>query len=282
MLRDAFDKEDLINTVCQSWCLSTNLLATCRIAVFKYFVITLAFLALRGSFKSLEISILVYSLQAAGSLFGVCSSAMFVSSTRKSKRDRGGHQTPPRDPRAKGTECFLGSRWRQLRKSILGPLRRFLNIGMFRLTAILMQNTCALVLFWDIATWRRLNNTQLLGPSASATEDYMLHILNLLPALFEIIFANTAFCPLDFVPGLAFIMPTLLNLDILKEGQVATNKSDFDRLSNKTCSAQGMHSANSRILLFALYLAACIFVYVLSRVKQRITLFPSLWGRRSI
>lgn len=281
-LRDAFDSDDLVNAVCQSWCLSTKLLTTWRILLFEYFAVTLAFLALRGSYKRLEISMFIYAFQAAGALFGVCSSALFVSSARKNKRDKGGHLTPPRDPREKGIECFVGSKLNHLRKLVLAPVRRFLNNGVFRLTAILMQNMCALVLFWDIATWRRLGNRQFMGPSTSATEDYMLHVLNLLPALFEIIFTNTAFRPLNFIPGLAFIMALLLHRDILIGGQVVNSERSFARLSDKTYSAQNMHSANSRILLFTLYLASCIIVYALSRVRQRIILFPRLWGQQFI
>lgn len=232
-----------------SWWLGLHFFLACRVLLFIYVVLTLCLFAAQGAFDDSIISLAVHVMLVLSTFMAVLSSSLalltMTSSTNKKANCASRTlplptttKTPTPNTQIAAVEKLATSRngERKMKRLIT-----FLN----GVTILCIQNTCAIVLFWNTLLWLILRTSQT-AKTRSALE--LLSLYNMIPVIFELALGSALFRYLYFLPGTAVVVGILIRLNIDNMG----NKESF------------LQSVLETLLMF---LISCTFIIFIQRAK---------------
>jgi hypothetical protein len=242
-----------------SWCIPSEVLLAWRMLMFLYFSGTCMYLGHRGA-------LVVYALSAEIYIFQTIASILILVPCFLTKR-------------GSGMGCFSGRNLSH-RNSSFG-LRRHspspeesgrewccssARQTLLTTAIVVLQSVAALVFFWDTVFWRRLRLQ-----TESTLDVLLLQSYNAMPLAVELLFGNTEFALLYFLPSLLFI-GTYLGMTARGKsiaaiaGKAAQPEEDWARqlfLGSISPAAEWGR-------LMALYLLVCAAVFFMQRLRRSI------------
>lgn len=267
--------EDVNYSVSRSWCLNQTAFMAARQWVLKFMLAAFLFLGLRDAFEECPLGLHMYCVQVLTAFLAVVASKIFVQDVRKDCRTRSGYLTPVHEFRSKKRWWYRGNNFISACAKtpvFLFPFDR--NKLVLRITTLLIQNCCALIVFWDIVFWTgllRVHNIRLVdfvaGPNVT-----LLHVCNVIPVLFELLFDATVFRPIFFVPSFLFVS----TLVWARFSPVRTGSNGFDVIgfSDLLHMLRGKNSHTIQMItpirLLVLFISICTTLCWIQRSKHSV------------
>lgn len=265
---DILDEENL-DAVGKSWCISKNVFLTLRFVLFQYLFATFVLLITRDALRKFPLSMMVYLLQLAASLSAIASSVTLERSCKDNIRKRKGHLTPPAEKSQTRTSLHPGSRVSRISARLGRAMQGNCKTAVLILATVLIQNSSAIILFWDHLFLITAKDIQLLDNSDSISF-VLLHLYNLIPVLFELVFGCTVFKLVYFIPGVAVIAGILVRLAASSRATSRDDAAEILELAKAITIHAGKGSSPvPYVFLSIIFVSICVGMLIFQRAQQR-------------
>jgi hypothetical protein len=244
---------ETLSQVTTSWCIPSEVLLAWRMIMFIYMVGTCAYLGSRGSLLEYTLSAEIYVVQTVASLLvlipwflprGGGAGGCFGRGLPRTNASFGRHREL--SPVDEGGESCCSS------------TRQFL----FTAATATLQSAAGLVAFWDLVFWMRLR------PMVGRSVDVMLlHCYNVMPPAVELVFGQTEFRLLYFLPGTLFVgayLAAAASGALVRSTAGGAQQVDWVQALFETSGAPG----RDWVALMMVCVVMCVLVFAIQRVRR--------------
>lgn len=269
-LHDDFVDEDSLDAVGKSWCLGMSVFIILRVILFQYLFATFILLITRDALQKFPVSMMVYLLHLLASLVAIVASITLDRNSKNNIREKKGYLTPPAEKSQTRTSLHPGNSVVRIGTRIGNSIRRNFRITLLILATVLIQNSSAIIFFWDCLFITVAQYTEFTARS-DRISSVLLHVYNIIPVLFEVLLGCTVFKLIYFIPGVAAMAGILLRLAASSKASPGKDIDEALELANAIRVHAGEDlSAIPYVFLSMLFVSICVGMIFLQKIQQRV------------